>query len=112
MAEPLLNVCDLSFQLDGLPILKDFSMQAKPGEIVAIIGPSGCGKTVFLKLLAGILPAPINAFRWNSQGRKPEIAVAFQHAPLFPWLSLHENLTICMNGPQRRAGEKQALALE
>lgn len=38
------------------PLLKDFTMNVKEGESVAITGPSGCGKTTISKLLLGLYP--------------------------------------------------------
>lgn len=38
------------------PLLKDFTMEVKEGESVAITGPSGCGKTTISKLLLGLYP--------------------------------------------------------
>ena len=34
-------------------ILKEISLDLKPGDLTAIMGPSGCGKTTFLDLLTG-----------------------------------------------------------
>ena len=33
------------------PVLKDFSLEAKDGQTVAIVGPTGCGKTTVINLL-------------------------------------------------------------
>lgn len=33
------------------PVLKDFSMKAPPGSLIAIVGPTGAGKTTFINLL-------------------------------------------------------------
>jgi ATP-binding cassette subfamily B protein len=35
----------------GMPIIKDMSLEAKAGEIVALVGPTGAGKTTIINLL-------------------------------------------------------------
>ena len=39
---------------DGVPVLKDITLQVADGEIVSILGLSGCGKTTLLNLILGI----------------------------------------------------------
>jgi len=38
-------------------VVSDVSMQANPGEILAIMGPNGAGKSSLLRAIAGLLPA-------------------------------------------------------
>jgi ATP-binding cassette subfamily B protein len=35
----------------GVPVIKDFSLEARKGEMVAIVGPTGAGKTTLINLL-------------------------------------------------------------
>ena len=41
---------DFSYE-PGKPIIRDFSLHAKPGELTAIVGPTGAGKTTIINLL-------------------------------------------------------------
>ena len=41
------------YRQDGLLILNEVNIQAKPGEFIALVGPSGSGKSTILRLLLG-----------------------------------------------------------
>jgi putative ABC transport system ATP-binding protein len=47
----------ISYAIHDHIILKDVSVDCKPGDMVALVGPSGCGKTTMLGIL-GLLIAP------------------------------------------------------
>jgi len=43
---------NVSFQYDeNKPLIRDFNVEVKPGEMVAIVGPTGAGKTTMINLL-------------------------------------------------------------
>ena len=52
----ILEVKNLSVNLDHEKILEDISFTVKRGEALAIIGPNGAGKTVLFRTLLGLLP--------------------------------------------------------
>ena len=86
------------------PLIKDLNFSVKKGEFVSFIGESGSGKTTFLKCLAGL--EKINSGKITLNNRvldnkttfiKPnhrKIGFIFQDYPLFPHLSVLENLKI------------------
>jgi Fe-S cluster assembly ATP-binding protein len=49
----LLEIKNLSAQVDGKPILKGLNLQIEKGKIHAIMGPNGAGKSTLAKVLAG-----------------------------------------------------------
>ncbi|CAO3613070.1 unnamed protein product [Cunninghamella blakesleeana] len=47
------NVQNLSFDYGGPPILKDLTLQLKPGSRCILVGANGAGKTTLLRILGG-----------------------------------------------------------
>lgn len=55
----MLKVENLSFSYDGKnEILKNVSLEVKPGEVLGLMAPSGFGKSTLGKLMAGYIKAP------------------------------------------------------
>jgi ABC-2 type transport system ATP-binding protein len=50
----MIEVNNLSFEIDGNEILKDINLKISKGKIFGIIGPNGVGKTTLLRCLTGI----------------------------------------------------------
>ena len=66
-------------------------------EFVAIVGPSGCGKTTCLRLVAGFEFPSSGTVRVEGRrvaGPGPDRAVVFQQFALFPWKTVHDNISL------------------
>jgi ABC-2 type transport system ATP-binding protein len=70
--------------------LKGVSLEAGPGELVAIIGPNGAGKTTLLSILAGIAKPDEGAIEVPSR----EVGWVPQQAALYRRLTVEENLLL------------------
>ena len=86
----MLELEHLQKSFDGVPVLKDISLQVEDGEIVSILGPSGCGKTTLLNMILGIVDADQGAIRYNGEDlthtpmEKRGFNIVFQDYALFP----------------------------
>ena len=95
----MLELERLQKSFDGVPVLKDISLQVEDGEIVSILGPSGCGKTTLLNMILGIVDADQGAIRYNGEDltrtpmEKRGFNIVFQDYALFPNLNVQQNIT-------------------
>ncbi|AGL20782.1 ABC transporter ATP-binding protein [Actinoplanes sp. N902-109] len=85
---------------NALLALDKVSLTVGKGEFVCLLGASGCGKSTLLSLVAGL--DGISGGTLDIGGR--HVALMFQEAALFPWLSVAGNVEL----PLRLAGVARA----
>ena len=95
---------DVSYEITGKTLLKDFSTTILRGDKIALVGPNGCGKTTFIKLLLGEIQPTSGKIRC---GTKLDIAYFDQYrADLDPEKTVMDNVAdgkqdIEVNGVKR-----------
>jgi zinc transport system ATP-binding protein len=82
MKDPIIEVSDLWFSYNGIPILKEVNLTVHRGDFIALLGPNGGGKTTLLKLLLGLLKperGTIRVFGESPEESAPRIGYMPQH---------------------------------
>lgn len=75
--------------------LQNINIDIRPGEFVSLIGPSGCGKTTLLRLIAGLDQVQKGQIALDGEpvtDTHYERGYVFQHANLFPWETVENNI--------------------
>jgi NitT/TauT family transport system ATP-binding protein len=73
---------------DAVLAVDRVGFDVKAGEFVCLVGASGCGKSTLLHLVAGLDSPTSGGVSVPGGG----VAVMFQDAALFPWLSVFDNV--------------------
>ncbi|NEV63415.1 metal ABC transporter ATP-binding protein [Thiorhodococcus minor] len=83
MAEPVIQVEDLSFSYGDALVLEQVTLSIESGEFVGLVGPNAGGKSTLLKLVLGLLRPQVGRIR--VLGQSPRRAVRrIGYVPQFP----------------------------
>jgi len=103
---PAIEVRDVDVVLGGVPILRDVSISAQPGEIIGLIGPNGAGKSTLFDVIGGhlavksgsILLAGVDVTRKPPWRRaRHGLGRSFQQARLYPNSTVYETLRVAVD---------------
>jgi putative ABC transport system ATP-binding protein len=99
--------------------LRDFSLEVKAGEFVAVTGPSGSGKTTFLNVAGLLQTFESGTYELDGQDvkdlsddarsrlRNKSIGFVFQNFNLLPDLDVYENIDVPLRYRRMKTGERR-----
>ena len=96
----VLSLSNITKSFGSNDILKGVSLEAEPGEFIALVGPSGCGKSTLLRIVAGLEHADSGDISLagktlsNLTAADRNIAMVFQSYALYPHLTAGQNIAV------------------
>jgi phospholipid/cholesterol/gamma-HCH transport system ATP-binding protein len=101
--EAVVDVSELHYAVGGRAIFEGLTLQARQGEITAVMGPSGTGKTTLLRLLMGAIRADAGRVAMFGQdvgsldraglyALRRRVGMLFQNGALLTDLDVFENV--------------------
>jgi branched-chain amino acid transport system ATP-binding protein len=108
----MLEIDTLTVGYNAAPVLREVSIQVRPGQLVAVVGPNGAGKSTLFKTISGLLKPSAGTIRFEGRdirdiapAERPHLGIA--HVPegrqVFPSLTVMENLEL---GASTAAGRR------
>jgi ABC-type branched-subunit amino acid transport system ATPase component len=100
---PLLELDGVEKRFGGLPAVRDVSLRADDGEIIALVGPNGAGKTTLLRTVIGLETPTAGTIRFLGvdvtklpphRTRRTGIAMVLQNPRTFAAMSVRENAAL------------------
>jgi putative hydroxymethylpyrimidine transport system ATP-binding protein len=95
-----LRIKNASLSYRGKTIFSHLNLSVHAGKWVALLGPKEVGKTAFLRMIAGATTADeVVYYQQSSDNNLPileQCTLITQNDQLRPWLTLLDNLLICL----------------
>ncbi|MFD9888545.1 sugar ABC transporter ATP-binding protein [Amycolatopsis sp. NPDC059027] len=112
MAEPVLEVLEVSKRFPGTIALDHVSFAVRPGEVHALVGENGAGKSTLIKVLTGVYQPDGGqlrhlgeevTFRRPIEAQRAGISTIYQEVNLVPLMSIAGNVFLGRE-PRSKAG--------
>ncbi len=93
-----IHVKNIKKQYEDNVVIKDLSVDIKPGELFTLLGPSGCGKTTLLRMIAGFNSIEAGTIAFddkvinNVPVYKRNFGMVFQSYAIFPNMTVYRNI--------------------
>lgn len=113
---PVLSASGVAAGYGGGDIIRDITLDMRPGEVFTVIGPNGSGKSTLIKTLAGLVRARVGEIRLGAArlthlSAPQRVTAGLSYVPqefnVFPNMTIGENLKVSTEFLDR---ERQATA--
>src|SRR6478736_9103357 len=100
MAEVSLSAVRKSF--GSTEVVHGVDVSIADGEFCVLVGPSGCGKSTLLRMIAGLEEISGGEIRIGSRvvnrvaPKERDIAMVFQNYPLYPHMTVYDNMAFSL----------------
>lgn len=117
MGEIIYQVADITAGYGKKIVLKNLSLDLETGSCTFIIGKNGCGKSTLFSVMAGIKRAKsgkllIEGKEGSERKRQKLIGYVPQNSPLFPELTVKDNLLLWFGGKEALQREAKSGVIE
>ena len=109
-----LSLSGLTKSFGDRQVLAGLDIEARAGELVAVVGRSGCGKTTLLRIVAGLERASAGAVTLDggrALGVRREVRMVFQEPRLLPWKTIGDNVALGLPPGTARNGRSRKPSL-
>ena len=106
-----LQLKNLTIQYGAAPVVRNFTLEVRDGEMVSLLGPSGAGKTTILKAVAGLIQPRQGEILIDGQPvthlppEKRNAVMVFQKSLLFPFMNVDQNIAFGLRMQRRQGSE-------
>jgi len=96
------DLVDVEKRYGDFVAVRDFNLNVRDGEFVALVGPSGCGKTTTLRMVAGLEDATSGEIRIDGEvvndmpPKDRDVAMVFQSYALYPHMNVFDNMAFSL----------------
>ena len=120
MAQPLIDLVNISKSFDNTMVLDDLNLSVKENSFVTLLGPSGCGKTTTLRIIGGFETADTGKVIFDGADisklppNKRQLNTVFQKYALFTHMNIAENIAfgLKIKGKSKAIDDKIKYALK
>lgn len=99
----------------SLLVLRNISLEVRPGEFLAFLGPSGAGKSTLLRVMSGLEKTFEGKLELAPGITRADFGFVFQQFALLPWLTVAENIGLGLmarSAPYKVREEQVATSLK